>query len=378
MSEGQRGATQAAGRPDGAPGVSLARLLGLGILAALFFSSTFVLNRAMSLQGGHWVWSAALRYGYMLCFILLGFLVSGRAPMLGRVWREYVTHWLFWTVAGGIGFGVFYTGITAAAAWAPGWVVATTWQLTILATPVVLLAFGRRVPLRGVLFALLIFVGILLVNAEQAAETDGRALLLGVLPVLVAAFAYPAGMQLVWEARNRSLTGSGVGSRLRFKGIPHADPAVLDQPFARVLLLVIGSVPWWVGLWAVVRPPAPSAGQWLNTALVALLSGIVATVLFMQARHLSRSPYQLAAVDSTQAAEVLFSLAGELVLLGGVLPGRLGVWGIGLTIGGLVLYLLAQGRGGAPEAKRKEQQAVATPRGQVDMRWYTLGDTLGK
>jgi hypothetical protein len=37
------------------------KLLAIGVLAALFFSSTFLLNRAMSLAGGHWVWSAGLR-----------------------------------------------------------------------------------------------------------------------------------------------------------------------------------------------------------------------------------------------------------------------------------------------------------------------------
>jgi len=42
------------------PGIP--RLLWLGLLAAALFSITFVLNRAMSLEGGHWVWSASLRY----------------------------------------------------------------------------------------------------------------------------------------------------------------------------------------------------------------------------------------------------------------------------------------------------------------------------
>ncbi|MGL4651519.1 MAG: multidrug resistance efflux transporter family protein, partial [Caldilineaceae bacterium] len=242
----------------------MARLLGLGLLAALFFSSTFVLNRAMSLQGGHWVWSAALRYGYTLLLITLGLVVGGRRALLGRVWREYLAHWPFWTLAGGLGFGVFYTGITVAASWAPGWVVATTWQVTILMTPLVLLAFGRRVPVRGVLFALLIFVGILLVNAEQFASGGAtrESLLLGVLPVLVAAVAYPAGMHLVWEARIRS--GESAQPPTHARWIPQVDVMVLDQPFARVLLLVLGSLPWWVALWAIVRPPPPSADQWFN------------------------------------------------------------------------------------------------------------------
>jgi drug/metabolite transporter (DMT)-like permease len=348
----------------------MARLLGLGLLAALFFSSTFVLNRAMSLQGGHWAWAAILRYAWMLLFLIAGFVATGRGALLRRVLREYRANWLYWTLTGTLGFGVFYTGITAASAWAPGWVVATTWQLTILATPLVLLAFGRRVPMRGVLFALLIFAGVLLVNVEQAASGGGRGLLLGILPVLVAAFAYPLGMQMVWEAR-RSAT-----LRVEGEATPDvathrllrtdADVAVLDQPFARVLLLVLGSAPWWVGLWAVVQPPPPTPGQWASTALVALLSGVVATTLFMQARHLAGTPYELAAVDSTQAGEVLFALGGEVLLLGGALPGLLGIAGVVLTIGGLALYLLAQGQGGGAS------RTLRAPRGAVDLRWYTL------
>ena len=50
------------------------------------------------------------------------------------------------------------------------------------------------------------------------------------------------------------------------------------------------------------------------------------------------------AVDATQAAEVVFSLLGEMILLGAVLPGWLSLVGIALTVLGLVLYMLAQGR----------------------------------
>jgi len=48
------------------------QIILIGVLAALFFSSTFVLNRAMSLDGGHWVWSAGLRYFWMLGFLFIG------------------------------------------------------------------------------------------------------------------------------------------------------------------------------------------------------------------------------------------------------------------------------------------------------------------
>ena len=55
----------------------MARLIVYGALAALFFSSTFVLNRAMSLDGGPWVWSASLRYAFMLPILLLWTLATG-------------------------------------------------------------------------------------------------------------------------------------------------------------------------------------------------------------------------------------------------------------------------------------------------------------
>jgi drug/metabolite transporter (DMT)-like permease len=311
------------------------KLLSLGVLAALFFSSTFVLNRAMSLDGGHWVWSASLRYLWMIAFLVLGLLVGGRGRLLADALRLLKQHWRFWLVAGSIGFGIFYAGIAFAASYAPSWVVATTWQFTVLASPFVLLLYGRRVPWRGLAFTLLIFLGIVLVNLAQAQADPWQDVVLGALPVIVAAFAYPLGLQLVWEA--------GAGKRGPGSRIPHIEDPALRNPFTRVLLLAIGSVPFWLLVIALTQPPPPSTGQWLNTALVALSSGVIATSLFLAARHLARNAYELAAVDATQSAEVIFSVAGEAILLGGALPGLIGWAGIGLTIVGLVLYLLAQG-----------------------------------
>lgn len=311
----------------------MSRLLGAGLLAALFFSSTFILNRAMSLDGGHWVWSASLRYLWMTAFLVAGPILIGRGQLLLDALRLFRRHWRFWLVAGTIGFGVFYAGVTFAASFAPGWVVATTWQFTVLASPLVLLLYGRRVPRRGVFFTLLIFIGIVLVNVAEISQANWRDVLLGGAPVLIAAFAYPAGLQMVWEAR--------AGGHAR---IPYIADPVLGDSFARVLLLTLGSLPFWLITIAVTRPAAPSADQWISTALVALLSGVIATSLFVYARHQARNAYELAAVDATQSAEVIFALAGEILLLGAILPGPLSVVGMALTILGLVLYLLAQGR----------------------------------
>ena len=205
------------------------RLLSLGVLAALFFSSTFVLNRTMSLEGGHWVWSASLRYAFTILLIVLVLLVSGQYRLLIAGLGLGRRYWRFWLLAGTIGFGVFYAGITFSAQYAAGWVVATTWQMTILMTPLVLWAFGRPVPRRGVFFALIIFGGIVLVNLETAAATSSRELLLGAVPVLVAAVAYPLGNQMVWEAKR--------GQR-RF--IPHIEEPILDNTLVRVLVIGLG------------------------------------------------------------------------------------------------------------------------------------------
>jgi drug/metabolite transporter (DMT)-like permease len=309
------------------------RIILLGVLAALFFSSTFVLNRAMSLEGGHWVWSASLRYFWMLVMLFGWLAVTGKGRLAADSVRLFMRHWVFWTVAGSVGFGVFYALITFSSVFAPGWVVAATWQTTILAAPLVLLGFGRRVPLGALALTALIFAGVVLINLEQATESGLHEVLLGALPVLVAAFAYPFGNQLVWEAR-----------RGEKSFLPHIDHPAMDDPFCRVLLLTIGSLPLWFALIAITAPPLPSTGQLVQTAIVAACSGVVATSLFLVARNTAGSTAELAAADCTQSMEVVFSLAGEAVLLGHVLPGLMGWLGIALTMGGLMLYITVQSR----------------------------------
>ena len=119
----------------------------------------------------------------------------------------------------------------------------------------------------------------------------------------------------------------------------------------------LGSLPFWLLLIVVTQPPPPTTNQWINTALVAISSGVIATSLFLAARHRAHSAYELAAVDATQSAEVIFSVAGEVLILGGALPGPLGWAGIILTIAGLVLYLLAQQKAG-PEPLVGDAQEV--------------------
>jgi drug/metabolite transporter (DMT)-like permease len=284
----------------------------------------------MSLGGGHWAWSASLRYAYMIVFLTAWLLVTRGPQTVAGTLALFFRHPVFWIAAGTIGFGGFYALICFSADYAPGWIVATTWQFTIIATLVVLTGFGRRFPLRIWSFSTIVFVGVFMVNVSQAGAVETAELINGALPVLIAAFCYPIGNQLVWEARNGH-------SRL-----PDIRAPELEHPFAKVLLMSLGSVPFWCLLVALNAPPPPGGGQIMNTALVALFSGVMATSLFLYARNESKTGSQLAAVDATQSSEVIFALAGEVLIIGAALPNTVGVLGILITAAGLMLFLRFQ------------------------------------
>jgi drug/metabolite transporter (DMT)-like permease len=306
------------------------RLILIGLLAGLFFSTTFVLNRMMSLDGGHWVWSASLRYAFMILLLTAWLAVfRGRAAVV-RILGLFFNHPVFWLAAGSLGFGAFYALICFSADHAAAWIVATTWQFTIIATLVVLVAFGRRFARRIWAFSAIVFGGVCLVNFSQAGSVDPAELIQGALPVMIAAFCYPIGNQLVWEAKTGHRRLPGIGT------------PELEHPFVRVLLMSLGSVPFWCLLVAVTAPPPPSRGQIVNTALVALFSGVMATSLFLFARNESKTGSQLAAVDATQSSEVIFALAGEILIIGTALPNALGVLGILVTGAGLMLFVRFQ------------------------------------
>lgn len=192
----------------------MVKLILLGLLAGAFFSSTFILNELMSDAGGHWFWSASLRYVFM--WLIITVLISmqhgfGRIKELTAIFQQ---HWVFWCITGSIGFGVFYTGICYAGDHVAGWVVAATFMFTVVTSLLVLLAFGQRFDKKFIVYALLVFIGVVLVNvseglrASAVADIDGapmaEMLLYGALPALVAAFSYPIGNQLVWQVSHNS------------------------------------------------------------------------------------------------------------------------------------------------------------------------------
>nr|WP_321466339.1 multidrug resistance efflux transporter family protein [uncultured Desulfobulbus sp.] len=303
------------------------RLMLIGLAAGLFFSTTFILNRAMSLEGGHWYWSAALRYLYMVVLLSFGLFALKGLGFLRRILVEFIRHALFWILSGSIGFGCFYALLCFAADFAPGWVIATTWQLTIIATLLVLHCFGGRFSKKIWFYALVVFAGVSLVNLSHVHPGDLRSLLLGALPVLIAAFCYPLGNQLVWEASHGN------------PRLPRIDGQLIANSFTKVLLLSLGSLPFWAVLYLCISPPPPASGQLINAGLVALFSGVIATTLFLHARGQADNASKLAAVDATQSSEVLFALIGEIVFLHASLPHFTGCVGVCITIAGLIAFV---------------------------------------
>lgn len=297
-----------------------------GALAAFFFSTTFVFNRAMSLEDGHWVWLGVLRYFYMLVILIVWLSYKYKPLILKDIITEFKNHFSFWLIAGTIGFGFFYAPLCYSASFAPGWVVAVTFMFTILANVVVLRGFGKIVPLSGVTFLIVIFIGIILVNLEQIQLTGIYIVLSGSLPVLISAFAFPFGNQLVGEALH--------GHK---KYLPELKAEILKIAPVRVLLMTMGSLPFWIILIFLTEAPAPTSGQWIQTFIVALFSGVVATSIFLYARHRATSGAEIAVIDATQSLEIVFALFGEVIFLGGLWPGLSGIVGILLTVAGLIL-----------------------------------------
>lgn len=114
--------------------------------------------------------------------------------------------------------------------------------------------------------------------------------------------------------------------------------------FQRVLGMTLASLPFWLivaayGWWS---DGLPTAGQTVQSFIVPVSSGIIATVLFFWATDMVRdNPQKLAAVEATQSGEVIFALLGEIVLLSGVFPSLLSFAGLFIIIAGMVLHTFA-------------------------------------
>ncbi|MCE2595209.1 multidrug resistance efflux transporter family protein [Motilimonas cestriensis] len=306
--------------------ISVFTLVVIGLLSAALFSLTFVINYSIALGSGSWVWTAVLRYLFTIIILFMVILVTKSWQYLFHLLTLLREHLGFWVIMGTFSCGFFYAGISFSSEYLRGWAVAATFQLTIIFSPFILLFMGYRFPIWILPFSVIVLGGAVLIN--WPVEFSGftmEMLTFGVFPIIVSAIAYPFGNQLVNAAKNGS-----------FSYIPTIRSPILDNAFSSVLLMCIGSIPFWVDLLLYVQPSAPSDEQYLSTFIVALFSGVLATSLFIYARNLTSDPLKIVAVDSTQSAEVLFALMLELLFVNHHLPSINQIAGLIMLLIGLL------------------------------------------
>ncbi|WP_312094456.1 multidrug resistance efflux transporter family protein [Niallia sp.] len=301
----------------------------LGIFAALFFAFTFVLNQSMEIGGGSWVWSASLRYFFMVPLLVL--IVACRKN-LAEVWQELKANPVSWLIWSTVGFGLFYGGICFAGAYGPGWLVAGTWQLTIISGTLLAPLFyekkisgngsmqltRRKIPFRSLTFSIFIVLGVIIMQLEFAVSIALKDALFCLIPILIASFAYPLGNRKMMEICDGRL-----------------------DVFQRVLGMTIASLPFWIllSIGGVLTGGLPGKQQVIQSAIVAVFSGIIATILFFAATDLVKdNMIKLGAVEATQSLEVLFALLGEVLFLSAHLPSPVSFLGISFVMFGMILH----------------------------------------
>ncbi|MCK9905933.1 multidrug resistance efflux transporter family protein, partial [Frankia sp. Cpl3] len=166
----------------------------------------------------------------------------------------------------------------------------------------------------GLLMSLIILAGVAIMQAEQANQLSAKEVVLGILPVVIAAFAYPLG--------NRKMMAAVQGR--------------LDA-YERVLGMTLASTPFWLLLsfYGLAVDGAPSYGQTFQSIVVAISSGLIATVLFFSATDMVKgSASQLAAVEATQAGEVIFAVLLEMMMVHAVAPSLWSMIGMVLVMVG--------------------------------------------
>ena len=299
--------------------------MGVALLASFFFSFTFLLNDWLHQSGGNWLWTASLRYFWMLPMLFaVVYLQKGHL----KVWQNIKAQPLPWFVWSTVGFGFFYAGITLASLYAPAWLVASTWQVTIVAGTLIS-PFVRskgekltRIPLWTLVFSGIILLGVFLIQWQHLHRVTAGTFWLGLLSALVAAVSYPLG--------NRQMMRH-VAGRLRAP--------------ERIYGMTLVSMPFWLVLSGIglYQSGLPSRSAVVSTFGVAMLSGVVATTLFFKATDAAQGDvFQLGAVEATQSAQVLFTVLGGVLWLGARWP-TLYTWvGLLLIVVGMAFHALFQ------------------------------------
>ncbi len=322
------------------PPVTGARLaltaMALALMSALFFSMTYVLNRASAVDGGHWAWMAALRYLITLPLMLVLMPFQGGA---GPVLRAIAAQPWAWLRSGAVGFVLFYCMLSFAASSGPSWLVAGTFQFTVIAgmlcAPLLYRDARRRIPPAGLAVAAVIFAGVLLMQFGYASGALDRAGWIALVCLLVAAFAFPLGNRMLLLHLERS--GEALNATQRVFGMTLA-----SQPIWLVVAVYAGST-----------AGAPTLAQVWLAAGVALSAGVIAMILFFQATGMVRDqPLALGAAEAMQGAEVVFAVLLGMLLLGEAAPSGTSLAGAAVVLAGILGFAWVVARPAAGDTRR--------------------------
>ena len=232
------------------------KALILGIAASFFFAFTFILNQQMNVSGGSWLWSSSLRFIFMLPILLVIMIMKNQLlGVLNDIIKKPV-QWIAWST---VGFGLFYAPLTFASAYGSSWLVAGTWQITIVAGALLTPLFFKnietengifktrnKIPKKSLLMSSIILLGIFLIQFQQAKDISALKAFIGILPVMLAAFSYPLGNRKMIEVCDNKFS-----------------------TFQRVFGMTLCSIPFWliISSFGLLTVGLPNEGQVVQSLL---------------------------------------------------------------------------------------------------------------
>src|SRR5699024_7628507 len=141
--------------------------------------------------GGSWIWSASIRFFFMLTMLLIFVRLRKQVLLVLHHIKKYLKEWIIWST---IGFCFFYAPLTFVTIHAAGWLVAATFQLNIVAGSLLIPFINKSnpsIPNQSVLISITIIIGNFMMQMEHAENFPIKAIILSVLPMIVAAISSP-------------------------------------------------------------------------------------------------------------------------------------------------------------------------------------------
>jgi len=289
----------------------------MGLVGAFFFAFNFILIRSMNLGGGYFLWTAVLRYLWTLPLMSIFLIKDNGFKKVFLNIRNNPFKWILWST---VGFGLFYVPLSAASIYGESWFTSAVWQFTIVAGVLLTPLFGKKIPLKNLIFSFIIVLGIILMQYSKIVEGVSVNWPLFILTLGIATFSYPLGNRKMME-----LIGDDLNTTQRVFG------------------MTVCSMPFWIicGGIAYIKSGLPSASQCGQSFLIALLAGVIATILFFNATNIVKDdPKKLAVIEATQSGEVIFTLILGIIFLHDNIPDTIAFVGLFIIIIGMLLNSL--------------------------------------